>query len=141
MPSTIALQFPIKPSPRFAVTLLLLHMMAVAAVYATDIPWMAKLAMFALILLSLVFYLARDVLLLLPYSWCDISLDRREVSVVTRDGAVSMGRVANKTFVSPYLIVLCIKREGQRPSLSRVIFPDAMPAGAFRALCVHLRFA
>ena len=73
MLSAVLLQHPVKPSLRFAVSLLLLHMMAAAVVYATAVSWPAKLAMFMLIILSLTYYLARDVLLLLQDSWRDIS--------------------------------------------------------------------
>lgn len=140
MPSAVILQHPVKLSLRFAASLLVLHMMAAAVVYATAMPWTAKLAMFMLIILSLAYYLARDVLQLLRDSWRDISLDQKDVSVITRDGSVFIGEVANKTFISPYFVVLCVKPEGQRLPVSRVIFPDAMRAGAFRELCVHLKF-
>ena len=134
------MHLPIKPSPRFAVILLLLHMAAAAAVHTTDMPWMAKLAMFALILLSLSYYLARDVLLLIRHSWQDVSLDQRQVSVVRRDGSVFEGRIMDKSFVSPYFVVLCIKPEGHYLPVSRVIFPDGTIAGAFREMRVHLRY-
>ncbi len=135
------MQYSVKPSLRFAMSLLLLHMMAAAVVYATAIPWPARLAMLMLIILSLVYYLARDVLLLLRDSWRDISLDQNNVTIVTRDGTNFLGQVANRTFVSPYFVVLCVKLEGQRLLVSRVIFPDAISTGAFRELCVHLKFA
>ena len=141
MLSAVILQHSAKPSMRFAVSLLLLHMMAAAVVYATAIPWLAKLAMLMLIILSLTYYLARDVLLLLRDSWRDISLDQKDVSVVTRDGICLLGQVANKTFVSPYFVVLCVRLEGRRLLVSRVMFPDVMGKEAFRELCVHLKFA
>jgi toxin CptA len=141
MPGEVVLQYSVKPSLRFAMSLLLLHMMAAAVVYATAIPWPARLAMLMLIILSLVYYLARDVLLLLRDSWRDISLDQNNVTIVTRDGTNFLGQVANRTFVSPYFVVLCVKLEGQRLLVSRVIFPDAISTGAFRELCVHLKFA
>jgi toxin CptA len=141
MSSAVVFQHPVKPSLRFALSLLALHMMAAAAVFVTALPWPAKLAMLLLIILSLAYYLARDVLLLLPDSWRDISLDRKDVSVVTSRGTVLTGHVANSTLVSPYLVILCVKPEGQRLLVSRVIFPDAISARAFREFCVHLRFA
>jgi hypothetical protein len=141
MPGAGMLQHAVKPSLRFALSLLLLHMISATVLYATAIAWPAKLAMFMLIILSLAYYLARDVLLLLRDSWRDISLDQKDVSVVTGDGASLLGQVANKTFVSPYFVVLCVKPEGRQLLVSRVIFPDAMSKGTFRELCVHLRFA
>lgn len=131
----------IKPSPRFAMLLLLLHMLAATVVYATAMPLAVKLVMLLLILLSLFYYLARDVLLLLPNSWREISLDQSGVSVVARDGSSFLGQVANKTIVSPYFVVLRVRLEGHRLLVSRVIFPDAISTGAFRELCVYLKFA
>jgi hypothetical protein len=141
MPGAAVLQHPVRPSLRFAVTLLLLHMIVATVVYATAMPLPVELVMLFLISLSLVYYLARDVLLLFTNSWHEISLDQNGVSVVARDGSICHGRVANMTVVSPYFVVLCVKLEGRRLLVSRVIFPDAMSTGAFRELCVQLKFA
>lgn len=141
MPSAAVLQHPVKSSLRFAVLLLVLHMIAATVVYATAMPLPVKLVMLLLISLSLFYYLARDVLLLFPDSWREISLDQNGVSVIARDGSSFLGQVANKTVVSPYFVVLCVRLEGHRLLVSRVIFPDAMSTGAFREFCVRLRFA
>lgn len=131
----------IKPSPRFAMLLLLFHLMVAIVVYATAMPLAARLAMIGLIFLSLFYYLVRDILMLLPDSWCDIALDKNSVSVVSRDGSSFLGQVANKTIVSPYFVVLRIKSDSHRLPVSRVIFPDALGADAFRDLRVRLKFA
>lgn len=131
----------IRFSPRFAILLLLLHMMVAAAVYVTAMPLEARLAMLLMILLSLIYYLARDVFLLLPDSWREISLEQNGIVVVTRDGSKLPGRFANETTVSSYFVVLRVKPEGRHLPVSRVIFPDALSAGAFRELCVHLKFS
>jgi hypothetical protein len=141
MPSAAVLQHPVKSSLRFAVLLLVLHMIAATVVYATAMPLPVKLVMLLLISLSLFYYLARDVLLLFPDSWREISLHQNGVSVIARDGSSFLGQVANKTVVSPYFVVLCVRLEGHRLLVSRVIFPDAMSTGAFREFCVHLKFA
>lgn len=141
MPSAVVLQYPVKPSLRFAVLLLLLHMVAANVVYATAMPLPVKLVILLLIALSLFYYLARDILLLFPDSWREISLDQNCVSVNARDGSSTLGQVANQTVVSPYFVVLCVRLEGHRLLVCRVIFPDAMNTGAFREFCVHLKFA
>ena len=105
MLSAVVLQHPVKPSLRFAVSLLLLHIIAATVVYATAMPLPVKLVMLPLISLSLFYYLARDVLLLFPDSWREISLDQNGVSVIVRDGSSFLGQVANKTVVSPYFVV------------------------------------
>ncbi len=141
MPGAAVLQYPVKPSLRFAVSLLLLHMIAVIVVYATAVPLPVKLVLLLLIFLNLFYYLARDVLLLLPDSWREISLDQHGVSIITRDGSSVLGQVANQTVISPYFVVLCLRLEGHRLLVSRVIFPDALSTGAFREFCVYLKFA
>lgn len=141
MLSASVMQHPVKSSLRFGVLLLLMHMTAAVVVYATAMLLPVKLVMLLLISLSLFYYLARDVLLLFPDSWREISLDQNGVSVIARDGSSFLGQVANKTVVSPYFVVLCVRLEGHRLLVSRVIFPDAMSTGAFREFCVHLKFA
>lgn len=97
--------------------------------------------MFVLIALSLVYYLARDALLLLPHSWKEVSVAPAGASVVVRNGSHFSGTVAGKTFVCPYFVVLGICPEGRRVPVFRVVFPDAIGQDAFRDLCVRLRFA
>jgi hypothetical protein len=134
-------QYPVKSSLRFAVSLLLLHTTVAVVVYATDFALPARLAMILLVALSLVYYLIRDALLLLPYSWREISLDQGDISVTTRNGSRFTGQMANQTVVSPYFVVLCVKLEGHCLPVSQVIFPDSMGEEVFRELCVHLRFS
>jgi len=131
----------IKPSSRFAILLLLFHTIVAIVVYAAAMPLAARLAVILLILLSLIYYLARDVLLLFPDSWCDIALDQNAVSVVSRDGSSLLGQLANKTIVSSYFVVLRIRSDSHRLPVSRVIFPDALGSGEFRDLCVRMKFA
>ncbi|OGS98812.1 MAG: hypothetical protein A3K04_03130 [Gallionellales bacterium RBG_16_56_9] len=131
----------IKPSPRLALLLLLSHAIVAIVVYLALMPLAARLAIFPLILLSLLYYLARDALLLFPDSWRGISLDQGSVSVVTRDGSGFSGQIISTTTVSPYFAVLRITPEGHRMPVSRTIFPDALDAGEYRELCVHLKFS
>ena len=129
----------IKPSPRFAVSLLFIHAAVVTVVYLTTIPLPARLTLLLLITLSLFYHLARDVLLLLPNSWTEVAHDPGGWSVVTRSGSRFAFRIANKTIVSPYFIVLRVSLEGHRLPASRVVFPDALATGEFRELCVRLK--
>lgn len=131
----------IKPSLRLAMVLLLSHVMVASVVYATLLPLAVKLAMLILILLSLFFYLARDVLLLLPGSWREICFDQSSVSVVTHGGSDFSGQVTSRSVVSPYFVVLHIKLQAHYLPVFRAIFPDALGTGAFRELCVHLKFS
>ncbi len=130
----------IKPSARFATTLLLSHAAAVSVVFMTAMPWGARLALLPLIVLSLSYHLARDAFLLLSNSWHEISLNQNGVSVVARDGTELTGQLANGTMASPYFVLLRIRPEGRHRLASRVIFPDAMDKDAFRELRVRLKF-
>jgi len=131
----------IKPSPRLAMLLLLFHAIVATVVSMTVMPLAARLAMLMLVLLSLIYYLARDVLLLFPDSWREIAFDQGSVSVVTRDGSGFSGQVTSNTTASPYFAVVRIRPDGHRLPVSRTIFPDALDTGAFRGLSVHLRFS
>ena len=86
----------------FAMLLLILHMIAAILVYVTDLAPEARIAMMLLVSLSLLYYLARDVFLLLPDSWHEIFLDQGDVVIVTRRGSKLIGRIASRTAVSPY---------------------------------------
>lgn len=131
----------LKPSPSLAVLLLLSHLLVAGAVFLTALPVPPKLALSLLIVLSLVYYQARDVLLLLPHSWHEILLAPDGVSVALRDGPGFTGQVAARTFVCPYFIVLGVCPEGNGWPVFRVVFPDAVGREMFRELCVRLRFA
>lgn len=117
------------------------HAMAALVVYATFLSLAIKLAMLISILLSLFFYLTREVLLLFPDSWREISFDQGSVSVVTRGGRGFSGQVSSKTTTSPYFAVLHVRLEGRRLPVTRTIFPDSLDTGEFRDLCVRLRFS
>lgn len=131
----------IKPSLRFAMLLLLFHLIAAIVVYATAMPLVGRLAVILIVLLSLLYYLARDVLLILPDSWCDIALDQSNTSVVFKGGSNCHGKIGDKTIVSPHFVVLRIRFDNRRLPVSRVIFPDALGTGAFRDLCVRLKYS
>lgn len=130
----------IKSSRCFFMWLLLFHTITAVVVYATAVSPMVRLAMFLLVALSMFYHLARDVLLLLPDSWREISLGRDSVAIVTRDGSHFDGLVTDGSVISPCFVVLRIRLKG-RLTVSRVVFPDALGAGEFRELCVRLRFA
>jgi len=130
----------VKRSQKFAVLLLSIHMTAAAVVSLTAIPLPATLALLALIALSLIYHLSRDVFLLLPDSWCEVALVPGGLSVVTQAGAGFLGQFENNATVSPYFVVLRVRPEGHRLPVTRVIFPDALDPDAFRELCVQLKF-
>jgi toxin CptA len=131
----------IKSSVFLAALLSLFHGLAAVVVYVTDMPMAAKLTLLPVIVLSLTYYLIRDVMRLLPYSWRNISLDENGMVISMRDGSSLTGAVMGDTFVSPYFIVLRVALQEHSLASSRVIFPDALSTDKFRELCVRLRHA
>ena len=129
----------IHPSPRFAILLSLMHLLAAFAAYAAPLPvslglWLAASA-------SLAYHLARDALLLSPASWRSLTVADGQATVVTRDGSVLTGPVAGGSVATPFFVVLRIEPEGGRGSVARAIFPDALEGDDYRELSVRLRHA
>lgn len=120
---------------------MLFHLLVAGAVFLTLLPAPLKLAVFLLIVLSLVYYLARDALLLLPHSWREVSLAPGEVSVTVRNGSRFAGQVSGGTVVNPCFVVLGVCQVDWYLPVFRVVFPDAVGKDMFRELCVRLRFA
>ena len=130
----------IKPSTYFACLLLFFHFTSAIVVYATAMPLAAKAAGTFLILLSLLYYLARDVFLMLSTSWSEISIVQSGVTIVFKGGENLFAKIARSTIVNPYAVVLRVRVPGHRGLVSRVIFSDALSAEEFRALCVRLKY-
>ena len=130
----------IKPSLRFISLLLQMHLLAATAVLVTDIPFVSKLALIMSILLSLYYLLARNIFLHSPGSWCEISINRDDVSVVTRNGKRFSGKVECNTVISPFFAVLCVRPEKHRTPIFQVIFPDALGEEGFRKMCILLKY-
>lgn len=127
-------------SPRLAVLLLLMHLVAMLAVWLTVMPLPARLVVLIVISASLYFHLARDALLLFSDSWRGLSLARDGLRVTLKHGGDFAAALAGGIFVSPHFIVLRLIPEGRSGVVSRIIFADAMTADDYRALCVRLRF-
>ena len=103
----------IHPSPRLLVLLLSSHLISALAVCVSAMPPLVRLALLLPVLVSLVFYLARDALLMLPASWRSLSVGEGCVAtIVARDGSVLTGQVAGGSVVTPWFVVLRVRLEG-----------------------------
>lgn len=127
----------VHPSPRLAILLSLMHLLAAFAAYAAPLP--VSLGLILAVLASLSFHLARDALLLLPGSWRSLAVAKGGAAVVTRDGTELAGAVAGGSVATPFFVVLRFRPEGRRVSVARVLLPDALGKDAYRELCVRLR--
>lgn len=131
----------IRPSPCLATVLLSFHLAAAIVVYLTEMPLPGRLALLAVVLSSLVYYLMRDAFLLLPDSWCELSLERDGVTFTTRNGIKHVGGQLDRAYVSPCFTVLRIRLEGSLFAVSRIVPADAMVEADYRILRVHLKYS
>jgi hypothetical protein len=131
----------VKPSRYFASLLLTLHLGSVLVAYLSNIHWLVKWALFALIAASLLYYWMRDVSLRLPFSWRGILLNGNDVAVLTQANSKLTGMLSGTSLVFSYFVVLRVKLDGHYFSTSRVVFRDALNLETFRQLCVYLKYS
>ncbi|GEM_PF-4976096 len=101
-------------------------------------PVTVNSVVFFLIGFSMVFYLRRDAFKLTSSSWDTVSIEKEGLTVTLRHQMFS-GKLAKSTFVSPYLIILCVVPDGLRWPVCWVIIPDAIEQALYRRLCIYLR--
>jgi len=136
------LRISIGASKRFAVVISLIHIAVVLVIWlGITMPLLAKWIVFMLVCSSYIFHMLRDLFKLLPSSWSAVSFDMEGLSVVMRGENIINGTLAKSTFVSPYVVVLCVLPDGLRGTICRVIFPDAMEKYLYRRLCVRLKYS
>lgn len=129
-------------SSRFlSISLILLYFLADTAVWLTQLSARVQVALTALLLFGLSYQLYRHVLLRADASWQTMVLSGRQLTVRTRAGEEFTGSVTGGTVVMPLAVFLGVVPEGKRLPLYQAIFFDAMPAEAFRALRVQLKFS
>lgn len=130
--------FAIKPSRIYIFLLFAVHLLAVIAVYLTNLPLWVRVCLALLVLLNLSHQLYLH--LSARQAWRSLVLDQRRVFVGTQGGMRLTGQVAPRSVVIPFCVVLCVRLDGHRLPVCQVIFRDAMQADAFRELRVRLRF-
>ncbi len=132
-------RFVTRPSKRLIVLLSLAHLIAMGAIWATDLVIWGRLGFVSLILLSQ-FHLLDRYFSPGKQSWHTFSLDKLRIAVVTRSGLELAGNISDQTVVTPYFVLLRVKFDGHRFPASQIIFPDVLQEGAYRELCVRLKF-
>ncbi len=92
------------------------------------------------LLFTLIYYLRRDALLLLPASCVALRVEGVHVVLTTRDGNELAGHLQGDSVVSSFVVVLNVLPQGARFARGVVIFPDALEAEPFRELRMMLRW-
>lgn len=102
-------------------------------------PW-AGLALAALLLTGLFYYLLRDAWLRLPASCIGLVLEGDGAVLLMRDGVRLTCEILRDSLVTPYLTVLNVLPQGARFARSVVVLPDSLDAEQFRQLRVRLKW-
>lgn len=140
-PAAAAGEFPLAPSWRLAAILVLGHGGVAAIVLWLEISFAWRIALIALLIVSLIHELRTTALRLgaNAVNTLRIAADNT-FSVQTRRGDWRTCEVLGSTYVTAFLTVLNLRLAGQRRMRSVVLMSDSMAADDFRRLRVWLRW-
>jgi glucose uptake protein GlcU len=127
----------LKPSGTYVSMLIFMHLLAMAAVFLTDLPLWARSGLALLIFFGLFYHLYRQQWA--GRAWRSFSLEQRHVLVNTLGGFTLKGELVRQTVITPICVVLCARFDVL--PVCKVIFYDAMQADAFRELRVRLNYS
>ncbi len=131
----------LKPSYRLAGALVLASLGACTIVLCMPMSISLKFFICVPVVLVTAFYVAQDALILLPWSFTELTLNAKgELLVTRRDGSDSLARVLPSSFVAAYLTVLNLRVSGSRWQRNMLITADRVDGDAFRRLRVWLRW-
>ena len=101
-----------------------------------------KLLIIALILVSSAYFIMRDALLMLPWSWKTIDVDNKGgLKITNKRGQVFQPTLAPSSFIHAACTILNFKRDGFKLALTPVIlFSSAESENEVRRLRVWLRW-
>jgi toxin CptA len=131
----------IGPSRRAEAWIAGLEVATVTAVLAMTAPWLLKAALVVAVVAEAVRAARRHAWQEGPGGLRRLVVDLAgRIELELADGTVVVGRVAEGSFVAPWLTIVRWRPEGARMSRAVVIAPDAVDAQAFRRLRVLLRW-
>ncbi len=130
-----------QPSHLLAILLILTHFAAAGLLWPLTLSLGIKVAIVAILMMSLIYYLRQDALLTANTAVLAFVLsDEMQCTLTTRAGKRIACDILSSTFVAPYLTVLNLKPVGKLLMRSVVILPDSIDAEEFRQLRVWLRW-
>lgn len=102
-----AIEITLKPSMLLLGLLLSIAIVSTIILATLLIPYWIKLFLIALVVFSTLYYILRDCLLLLPWSWQRIEVNRfGELRLTNQEGQAFRPNVHATSFVHPQLVVL-----------------------------------
>ncbi len=131
----------LSPSPLLLALLLAVATISSLIVLSLSMLLSIKLILFGFILLSSAYFIARDALLALPWSWRIVEVDTKGVlTLVNKRQQRIQAQLAPTTFVHEYCVILNLKNQGMHWALPPVLlFNNVDNADALRRLRVWLR--
>ncbi len=117
------------PSPLLLGLLLAVATISSLVLLLIAIDLWIKLTLFLLIILSTGYFIARDALLMLPWSWQSVVVDSKGVLTITNKRQQLVGpSLSAATFVHQYLTVLNVKPAGFKSDF-RLVLPPVILLG------------
>lgn len=106
------------------------------------IPFYIALAMVVLIIISTVYFILRDALLMLPWSWQTIEVDGKgQLTITNQRGQQFKPALAANSFIHAHAIILNFKRNGFRLAMPpMILFRSVENENELRRLRVWLRW-
>lgn len=136
------------PSKLLLGLLLAISIVACAIILGLPIPldllnsFTTKLVIIALILVSSAYFIMRDALLMLPWSWQSVAVDSKgELTITNKRSQQFQPTLGSSTFIHAAFTILNFKREGIKFALTPVILmANAESENELRRLRVWLRW-
>ena len=144
MPAVLLQPIYIKLMPSKLLLGLLLAISIVACAIMISLPISAyiKVVIIALVLASSAYFILRDALLLLPWSWQSVDVNSKgELTITNKHGQQFQPTLALSTFIHAACTVLNFKRKGFKfVSPAVILFANANNQDELRRLRVWLRW-
>jgi hypothetical protein len=137
-----AIHIKLMPSKLLLGLLLAISILAGAIIASLPISSYLKLVIIALILASSAYYILRDALSLLPWSWQSVEVNSKgELTMTNKRGEQFQPALAASTFIHAACTILNFKRDGFKLALLPVILvTSAENKNELRRLRVWLRW-
>jgi hypothetical protein len=137
-----AIHIKLMPSKLLLGLLLAISIVTCGIIVSLPVLLQFKLLIIALILLTSLYFIVRDALLMLPWSWQMVDVDSKgELTMTNKRGEQFQPALSSSTFIHAACTILNFKRDGFKLALAPVIlFSSAESEDELRRLRVWLRW-
>jgi toxin CptA len=111
------------------------------ALFFVSIHQVVLVLLLLVLMWSMVYFMRRDAILVLPTAWCALRLEEDGgVVLIDRSGKEVDGELSHGCVVMPYLLILNVMVETTHRRCCVVLMPDSMDTESFRQLRVALKW-